>query len=391
MGKVSMLAAGAIAAAAVIASAVSASAQVKGVTKTEIIFGAHTDLSGPAATYGVSSTNGVKMRFDDVNAQGGIHGRKIKFILEDAAYQVPKAVQACNKLINRDKVFAFIVAIGTPMNNACFKDQLAANVPSLFPITAARSMYEPLHPLKFQANASYVDQVRAGVDYMVKNKGKKTICSMYQDTDFGKEVHEGVVIQTKQLGLTIAEVTTHKPTDQDFTAPITKLRQAKCDLVVMGTIVRDSIVPYATARKMGWNDVDFLGSSATYDVFVAAAQGTEGLYTMGLAEMPYADSENAQMRTFVAQYKERFRQDPNMGAVYGYNAADITVAALDKAGPNLTVETLTKAIEGITGFRDRFGGPELNFGPDKHLGSAQAFLVVSKAGKWVKLTEPLGF
>ncbi len=93
----------------------------------------------------------------------------------------------------------------------------------------------------------------------------------------------------------------------------------------------------------------------------------------------------------VAQYQEKFKQAPNMGAVYGYTAADLTVAALDKAGPNLTVESLAKAMESIKGFRDRFGGPELNFGPDKHLGSHQAFLVVSKGGKWVQLTEPLGF
>jgi branched-chain amino acid transport system substrate-binding protein len=384
-----IVAAGCIAAAGLLS--LPAAAQTRGVTKTEIIFGSHTDLSGPTATYGVSSSNGARMRFDEVNAAGGVHGRKIKLILEDAQYQVPKAVQACNKLINRDKVFAFIVSIGTPMNNACFPSQMQAGVPSLFPITAARSMYEPLHKLKFQANASYVDQVRAGVNYMVKEKGKKAVCVMYQDTDFGKEVFEGVQMQAEKLGIKIVETTTHKPTDQDFSAPITKLRQAKCDLVVMGTIVRDSIIPYATARKMGWNDVDFLGSSATYDVAVAAAQGTEGLYTMGLVEMPYADSPNEAMRTFVAQYKEKYGQMPNIGAVYGYTAADITVAALDKAGPNLTVDSFVKAMESIKGFRDRFGGPELNFGPDKHLGSHQAYLVVSKGGKWVTLTEPLGF
>jgi branched-chain amino acid transport system substrate-binding protein len=384
-----IVAAGCIAAAGLLS--LPAAAQTRGVTKTEIIFGSHTDLSGPTATYGVSSSNGARMRFDEVNAAGGVHGRKIRLILEDAQYQVPKAVQACNKLINRDKVFAFIVSIGTPMNNACFPSQMQAGVPSLFPITAARSMYEPLHKLKFQANASYVDQVRAGVNYMVKEKGKKAVCVMYQDTDFGKEVFEGVQMQAEKLGIKIVETTTHKPTDQDFSAPITKLRQAKCDLVVMGTIVRDSIIPYATARKMGWNDVDFLGSSATYDVAVAAAQGTEGLYTMGLVEMPYADSPNEAMRTFVAQYKEKYGQMPNIGAVYGYTAADITVAALDKAGPNLTVDSFVKAMESIKGFRDRFGGPELNFGPDKHLGSHQAYLVVSKGGKWVTLTEPLGF
>ena len=96
--------------AAAIVAAAGASAQQRGVTATEVTFGMPTDLSGAAATYGVSSSNGVKMRFDEVNEAGGIDGRKLKVIVEDQAYQVPKAVQACNKLINRDKVFAFVGA-----------------------------------------------------------------------------------------------------------------------------------------------------------------------------------------------------------------------------------------------------------------------------------------
>src|SRR4029079_5633861 len=153
-----------VAAAALAASATAASAETRGVTKTEITLGMHTDLSGVAATYGVSSSNAVKMRFDEINDAGGIAGRKVKVIIEDQGYQVPKAVQACNKLINRDKVFAFVAPLGTPMNNACFKDQFAAGVPNLFPLSAARSIYEPFEKLKFYGAASYVDQVRSGID-----------------------------------------------------------------------------------------------------------------------------------------------------------------------------------------------------------------------------------
>src|SRR6218665_1399681 len=83
-----------------------ASAQsVRGVTKNEIVIGMHTDLSGPAASYGVHSSQAMRMKFDEVKAQGGIHGRKIRLIVEDTQYQVPRAVQAANKLINRDKIF----------------------------------------------------------------------------------------------------------------------------------------------------------------------------------------------------------------------------------------------------------------------------------------------
>jgi branched-chain amino acid transport system substrate-binding protein len=376
-----------------LAAAAAGQTETRGVTKTEIVLGMHTDLSGPAATYGVSSSNAVKMRFDEVNAAGGIHGRKIRLVVEDTQYQVPRAVQAGNKLISRDRIFAMVAGLGTPMNNALFKDQFEAGVPNLFPLSAARSMFEPFHKLKFYGAATYVDQVRAGINYFATKKGKKALCAMYQDTDFGKEVMDGVQVQAEKMKLKIAETVTHKPTDQDFTAQITKLKAAGCDLVVLGTIVRDSIVPYATARKIGWTDVDFLGSAATYDLFVAGAQGgvTEGLYAMGLTDMPYRDTLSPKAQDWYDKYKDRFKTDPNIGAIYGHVAADLTVVALEKAGANLTLDSFVKAMESIKGYRDIFNGPEVNFGPDKHQGANSSFLAVVKGGRWVRLTDPLTF
>jgi len=367
--------------------------ETRGVTPTEIVLGMHTDLSGPAATYGVSSSNAVKMRFDEANDKGGIQGRKIKLIVEDTQYQVPRAVQAGTKLINRDKIFAMVAPLGTPMNNALFKDQFEAGVPNLFPLSAARSMYEPFHKLKFYGAASYVDQVRAGINYFVTKKGKKAVCAMYQDTDFGKEVLDGIQIQVEKMKIKLAETTTHKPTDQDFTAQITKLKGAGCDLVVLGTIVRDSIVPYATARKIGWTDVDFLGSAATYDLFVAAAQGgvTEGLYAMGLTDMPYRDTLSPGAQAWFDRYKDRYKAEPNIGAVYGHVAADLTAVGLDRAGKELTLDSLVKGLESIRGYRDIFNGPEVTFAPDKHQGASSSFLAVVKGGRWVRLTDPLTF
>ena len=391
--KTAMLAVGVVLAAGALAGVALAQNESRGVSKTEIVLGMHTDLSGPAATYGVSSSNAVKMRFDEVNDKGGIHGRKIRLVVEDTQYQVPRAVQAGAKLINRDRIFAMVAPLGTPMNNALFKDQFDAGVPNLFPLSAARSMYEPFNKLKFYGAASYVDQVRAGINYFVAKKGKKALCAMYQDTDFGKEVLDGVQMQADKLKIKVAETTTHKPTDQDFTAQITRLKAAGCDLVVLGTIVRDSIVPYATARKIGWTDVDFLGSAASYDLFVAAAQGgvTEGLYAMGLTDMPYRDTFGPAAQAWFDRYKERYKNDPNIGAIYGHVAADLTALGLEKAGADLTLNSFVKGLESIRGYRDIFNGPEANFGPDKHQGANSSFLAVVKGGRWVRLTDPLGF
>ncbi len=383
---------GVLAAALALAGSVDAQS-ARGVSKGEIVLGMHTDLSGPAATYGVSSSNAVRMRFDEVNARGGIHGRKIKLVVEDTQYQVPRAVQAGNKLINRDNIFAMVAGLGTPMNNALFKEQFDAGVPNLFPLSAARSMFEPFHKLKFYGAATYVDQVRAGINYFVTKKGKKAVCAMYQDTDFGKEVLDGVQAQVAHMKIKLAETTTHKPTDQDFTAQVTKLKAAGCDLVVLGTIVRDSIVPFATARKIGWTDVDFLGSAASYDLFVAGAQGgvTEGLYAMGLTDMPYRDTLSPTAQGWFDRYKERFKVDPNIGAVYGHVAADLTVVGLERGGADLSLDSFVKGLESVKGYRDIFNGPEVSFGPNKHQGASSSFLAVVKGGRWVRVTDPLGF
>jgi branched-chain amino acid transport system substrate-binding protein len=217
-----------------------------GVTDAEIVIGNHTALSGPVSAWGIGSTEGIRMRFDEANEKG-INGRKIKFIVEDHQYQVPRAVQAANKLINNDKIFAMVGALGTPMNNAVLGEQLQKGVPNLMPFTAARSMAEPFHKLKFAAFATYYDQVRSVTKHFVEKEGKKKVCTLYQDTDFGHEIRDGVRDQTKAMKMEVVAEAAYGPTDTEFVAPITRLKSAGCDLVVMGSILRDSIQSVGTA------------------------------------------------------------------------------------------------------------------------------------------------
>src|SRR6476469_5614073 len=178
---------------------------VRGVTDTEVIIGTITDLSGVTAVQGVNNSDAVRMAFDEVNEKGGVNGRKIKYIVEDNQYQVPRAVQAMNKLLNNDNVFMTIDDGGTPMNDANMPAQFAKNVPNMFPLTAARSMYEPYNRLKFGQFASYYDQMRAATKYFAEKRGRKAFCAAYQDSDFGKDVLAGVTAETKELGLKIVE------------------------------------------------------------------------------------------------------------------------------------------------------------------------------------------
>jgi branched-chain amino acid transport system substrate-binding protein len=368
-----------------------ASAAQRGVTGTEIIIGQHSTLSGPVAPWGIGAANGIRMRFNEVNADGGINGRTVRFIVEDNAYQAAMAVRAADKLITRDRIFAMLGGLGTPMNNAVLERQLAANVPNLFPFSSSRSMTEPFHRLKFAGSATYYDQMRAGVKFFVDRKAKKKICSMYQNSDFGRDVQSGVDAQMKAMGLTLASVTTHDATDTDFSGAMIKHQAAGCDLITLGAIIRGAILPMATVKKMGWQ-VDFLTSIASFSKIVAEAKGgvTDGLHAMTFFEYPYPDTSESD-RHWIQAYKEKFKVDYNQASVIGYMIADLTVVALDRAGRDLTTETFVKAIEGIKGYRGRFGGPMFSFSETRHRGSNSAFIAVVKDGRWSKLTDALSY
>ena len=228
------------------------------VTDTEIPIGTYTDMSGVTAVWGVNDVNAYRMAFDEANDAGGINGRKIKYIVEDMQYMVPRAVQAENKLLNLDRVFINVSNAGTPMNNATMPEQLAKGVPNIFPYTAARSMYTPLNHMKFGYSASYYDMERAGVKVFAEQYGKKRFCAMSQDTDYGRDVMDGARDELQALNLKLVAETLHKPTDTDFSAAVAKLRDADCDVVLLGTIVRDTVAIVSAMRKIGWH-VDITG------------------------------------------------------------------------------------------------------------------------------------
>ena len=131
-----------------------------------------------------------------------------------------------------------------------------------------------------------------------EKEGKKKVCAMYQDTDFGHEIRDGVRDQVKALKLELVAEASYGPTDTEFVAPITKLKSAGCDLVVLGSIIRDSIQSVGTAKKLGWTDVTFVGQAASYDPIVAAAPGgiMEGFYSATGMPYAYADSRSDRSR-----------------------------------------------------------------------------------------------
>ena len=364
-------------------SATQAQAQSQGVSKTDITLGSIQDLSGPLAGFGKQIRFGMTLRVNEINEQGGVNGRKIKLIVEDSGYDPKKAVLAAQKLVNQDKIFAMVGHLGTAQNLAAMPVQFEKNVINFFPVTAAREMYEPFNKLKYSFAATYYDQMKAAVPKLVKEKNAKKVCSMYQDDEFGLEVQRGADDGLKAVGMTMVEKTSFKRGATDFSSQIAKLKAADCDMVVLGTIIRETIGGIGTARKLGYNPV-FLGSSAAYTDLIHKLGGKpmDGLYATMTVQQPYLDEASQPIRFWANKYKTAFNEDPTVFSVYGYTLIDAFIRAAQKAGTSLSTESFIKAMDTMVIPADIFGSAEGSFGPQKRLGSNLSRLSQLQDGRW---------
>ena len=355
----------------------------QGVSKSEITIGSIQDLSGPIAGFGKQIRLGMLLRIDEINEQGGINGRKIKLIVEDSAYDPKKAVLAAQKLVNQDKIFAMIGHIGTAQNLATFPVLFDKNIINFFPVTAAREMYDPFHRLKYSFAATYYDQMRTAAPMLVKEKGAKKVCTMYQDDEFGLEVVRGAEAGLKTIGQELVEKTTYKRGATDFSSQVARMKGAGCDMVVLGTIIRETIGAIAEARKTGFNPI-FLGSSASYTDLIHKLGGKpmDGLYATMTAQHPYLDEASQPLRFWANKYKTKFSEDPTVFSVYGYLIVDMFARAAQKAGTNLTTDTFIKAMDTMAVEPDMFGSPQTTYTATKRLGNDLSRLSQITDGRW---------
>jgi branched-chain amino acid transport system substrate-binding protein len=354
----------------------------QGVTDTEIVIGSNGDLSGIFAPFNVQAIKAAQMVFDDVNAAGGINGRTIRFVVEDHQYQMPKAMANFNKLVNSDQAFAMILNLGTPMNLAGFPLLEAKKVANISPLTASKEMLSGDTTYKYTGTSSYYDQILTGVEYLVGEKGAEEVCAMYIPSDFGKEIQSAAMAKAEELGKTWAAETTHKPDEGEFVGALTKLKDAGCDVIATALGVRQTIVAVATAKKIGWTDVTFLGGSAAFHEAIAAQPGgiTEGYY----AAAGWADykprMDDADVKAWYDAYKAKYDdEEPGMAAILGNAAAQTLVKALEAVGQDLNAASFQKGMESVD-FRDPIGDMNIQYSADDHQGADQIVLSVVKDG-----------
>lgn len=163
-----------------------------GVGADTIVFGQAAVLDGPASALGLGMRFGILAAFDEVNRKGGVHGRKLELVSLDDGYDPDRSIVQTKKLIDEDKVFALIGAVGTPTTTVTVPIARAAKVPFIGPFTGAEFLRDPTLENVINLRAGYDAEAEAWVKHLTEDLNIKNIAIFYQDDSFGRAGLDGV-------------------------------------------------------------------------------------------------------------------------------------------------------------------------------------------------------
>jgi branched-chain amino acid transport system substrate-binding protein len=337
----------ALVAAAAPSGAVSPAAD-PGVSSSQIVIGTTTPLTGPASPGYKDIAPASQAYFNYVNANGGINGRKIKFVVKDDQYNPAKAKSATSELILRDKVFAIFSALGTPTHSAVVADINRRGIPDVFVNTGSSNFDNPRkYPSTFPYFPSYVVEAKVMASYIQSDanlNGKKR-CLFYQDGEFGENAEKGFNAAGMKFDTTVSYFSGQQV--QPFASQVTRLKGAGCDLVVFFGVTSATANLLGTAAKLAFKPTWMITSVGSDPSVVGALAGgagiLNGVYTPSFL-VPIQDSGNA----FVSQMKviaDKSGLPWNFYTYYGINTAYVLSQALKAAGPNLTRQGLVNALQ----------------------------------------------
>lgn len=335
-----------------------AGGRVPGVTDTEIVVGTHMPLTGPASAGYSKIAPATKAYFDYVNANGGVHGRKITYKIMDDGYNPANTQQVVRQLVLQDKVFAVLNGLGTPTHTGVLDFLKSNRVPDLFVASGSRSWDQPQkYPGTFGFNPDYTIEGKILAQHVKTSLPGRKVCFLGQDDDFGRDSLAGV---ERILGVAgVAAKQTYVTSNTNVAPQIGAFKAAGCQVVILATVPGFTALSVGTAARLGFKP-QWLVSNVGADhptlarQLGAAAPLLEGM--IGANYLPMQnDSANPWIQLFTRVNKAHNGDAPLDGnVVYGMAVGYLFVQALQAAGKDLTRDALLAAVT-----KGGFQGPGL--------------------------------
>jgi ABC-type branched-subunit amino acid transport system substrate-binding protein len=359
-----------------------------GVTPESIVFGQATVLEGPASALGQGMRAGIRAAFEEANKKGGVHGRKLELVSVDDGYEPDKSIAATKKLIEQDKVFALIGAVGTPTAAAAQPIATAAKVPFIGAFTGAMFLRNTKLENVINIRASYDAETEAWVKHLTEDLRIKKIAIFYQDDAFGRAGLSGFKKAMDKRGMEIAAEGTFERNTVAVKSALLTLKRAEPEAVVMVGPYKPCAEFIKLARKIEFNpvfvNISFVGAGS-----LAKELGPDGNGVVVSQVVPFPWDVSLKV---VADYHAAMKAvdpqaEPGFVSLEGYLVGRLAIAALDKAGKDVTRESLLKVIKD-TGTFD-IGGLEMTYGPDDNEGLDKVFMTVIQPDGSFKAVDKL--
>ncbi len=365
--------------------------EVPGVSDTEVTVGVSTPLSGPAALWGVTA-HGMKAWADHVNAQGGVHGRKIKLIIKDDGYNPARGVANLQEM--KGDVFAVCALLGTALCNAS-KDFWAENkLPLITPYADVRIWAKlPKEKLKyiFVAYPDYGDEAEYLTTYAIDKLGTKKIALFYQNDDYGKTAMTGVEKALKESGgkARLVGAVPYELSERALGAHALKLKETGADTVIIYATPSHGALITKEMAKAGYSPKRLttftLGDPIMYKI---AKEPWEGTYIAlpGNSGLPTSDAAADKVVDILLKYNPELKGREYL-ALFGAVSMMHLVEGLQNAGKDLTTESFLAGMEQIKGWTPEGVGAPVTYGPDRHHGVNASRMAEAKDGKHVPIAE----
>lgn len=374
-----------------IALSLAAQAGDPGVTSDKIIFGQAAPLEGPAASLGSGMNEGLQAAFAEVNAKGGIKGRKLELVARDDGYEPNKSIEATKQLIEQDKVFALLGPVGTPTSQAAHPLTVDAKIPFIGPFTGAEFLRNPYKANVVNVRASYFQETEEMVERLTKDLKISKIAILYQDDAFGRAGLAGIqkAIEKRKMQL-VAEGTFERNTVAVKQA-LLSIKKGDPQAVVMIGPYKPMAEFIKLARQikmeMVFVNISFVGSNA-----LAKELGDAGAGVVITQVVPFP--EDATM-PLVAAYRKALKTalpkaEPGFVSLEGYMVGRLVIAALEQLDGEPTRDGLMAK---LTNGTFDLGGVKLTYGANDNQGMDEVFLtVIQKDGtfKAIKTLQNLG-
>ena len=368
-----------------------------GVTDTEIKIGQTNPYSGPVSA---ASVNGKMMNayFNMVNARGGIHGRKIRFISLDDELSPPRTVEHHRKLVEQEHVFAIIGTLGTPTNAAVQRYLNQRKVPSLLLITGAKRFIDPKEsPYTLGYYPSYEIEATSYARYLLKNKPDAKVGVLYQNDDLGKDFLRAfrTALGDRASRMIVREAS-YEISTPSVDSQIIALKGAGADTLLNVTTQKFGAQAIRKVNDLGWKPLHFISFIASSKGAVLAPAGLDlstGIITGSVVKDPGntgngADKDVVDYLAFMAKwYPDGDPSDTN--TVWAYTAAQLATEILDRCQDNLTRENLLKVATSLKDVRlpMLMNGITVNTSADDYLAIKQVQLQRFDGKAWVPFGE----